>query len=1013
MSETGTRGSATVGLLHRLIEEQVRRTPESCAVTHLDTDLTYAELDAWANRLAHRLRRLGVGPETAVAVIAERRAETVVAMYAVLKAGGVYVPIDPANPPRRFHYLMADSGASVLITPEALSGAAPEGEWTTVLSDLEHLQEEPADPPSSPVLPGNAAYVIYTSGSTGEPKGVTVAHRQIVRTTLAQRDFDRPGPACFLLLVSFSFDASAVGLYWTLATGGQVVVPSAEEHRDPRALRDLIARHRVTHLDCTPSLYSLIHADDAGPLTSLHCVMVGGEACPQALIERHHALLPGCRLINNYGPTEATVWTTTATLTPGGPDAVVPIGFPIPGAGTYLLDGDLNPVPDGEVGELFVGGTGVARGYHRRPGLTGEWFLPDPWAAEPGGRMYRTGDRARRLPDGQLEFRGRVDHQVKVRGYRVELAEVEHALAAHPAVAEAVADVRPLGASPILVAWASCADGRRADPEELKEHMAGLLPAHMVPSRIVLLDRLPRNVAGKVDRAELADPRLNGAATAGRELTALETDVAQLVTEILDVEGFGATDSFFDLGATSLHLARLALGLWSRFGVSVPMHQLFEVPNVAGATRMLEAARRSQAEGAETGDLEEVLAQTVLDESIRPAEGMAEADWSEPEHILLTGATGYLGAFLLKELLDRTDATVWCLVRAGSAAEGKDRVREVMRTYLIWEDAYDTRIEALPGDLAEPLLGLDGTGFARLGGMIDAIYHCGALVNFVYPYSAIKAANVDSVAEILRLAVTERLKAVHYISSIDAFLHTGLQRPYMEDEELVPVEAPEAYARSKWAGDHLTRIGRERGIPTAIYRPGMMISHTETGATQTSDYLLLQIKGLLEFGVVPDIDYLFDAIPIDYAASAIAHISLQEKAIGRNFHLWNQHPVPLTEVYGWVRSFGYVFETVPLETAIQHLVTLGPDNPLFPLLPLLFEPRVRSVLPAFTAEVLAQTNLFEECRNTLTMIAGTGIEAPLMTTELAHKCFSYMVDVGFLPDPAEQRARLAGARSMR
>ncbi len=989
MSDTDAR------LLHRLVEQQADRTPQACAVTHLGADLTYAELDGWSNRLADRLREVGVGVETKVAVIAERCAETVVALLAVLKAGGVYVPIDPANPPRRFHYLMTDSGASVLITPEALRGAAPEGEWTTVLSDAEHLVGRPDHRPESGVRPDNAAYVIYTSGSTGEPKGVTVAHHQIVHTTLAHNDFDRQPPACFLMPISFSFDASAVGLYWTLATGGQVVLPSPEEHRDPRKLRDLIAKHQVTHLDCTPSLYSVIHADDAGPLGSLRCVIVGGEACPKSLVDRHYAMLPDCQLVNNYGPTELTVWATTALLDPAA--EVVPIGLPIPESGAYLFDEAGEPVADGEVGELFVGGVNVARGYHNRPGLTGERFLPDPQAA--GGRMYRTGDRARLLSDGQLEYCGRVDHQVKVRGYRIELAEVEHALTTHPGVTEAVADVREVGESRNLVAWVAGA----VDADDVRSHLAEIVPAHMVPSALVVLDVLPRNVAGKIDRDQLPEPPRSGGA--GREMTALETEVAELVGEMLGAESVGVLEPFFELGANSLHLARLALALWSRFGVSIPMHQLFEVPHVAGVTRMVEAAKRSVA-AQQTGDLAEVLAETVLDESIRPAADLPDGSWTAPSHILLTGATGYLGAFLVKELVDRTDATVWCLVRAESAAAGKDRIRDVMRQYLIWDDAYEDRIVAVVGDLAEPLLGVGEEGFEKLGEMIDSIYHVGALVNFVYPYSALKPANVDSVVDVLRLAVTGRRKAVHYISSIDTFLHTGLERPYMEDEELVPAEVPEAYSRSKWAGDHLVRIGRDRGIPVVLYRPGMMISHTETGATQTSDYLLLQIKGLLEFGVVPSMDYLFDAIPIDYAAQAIAHISLQDKSFGRNFHLWNQNPVPLVEVYGWVRSFGYDFEIVPLETAVQHLVTLGPDNPLFPLLPLLFEERSTSVLPAFTREVLAETDLYAECANTLEALRDISVECPLMTAELAHKCFSYMVDIGFLPTPEVQRARL-------
>jgi amino acid adenylation domain-containing protein/thioester reductase-like protein len=1001
MSETTTPTATTSELLlHRLIEEQVDRTPDAPAVTCLDVEVDYAGLDRWSNRLAHRLRAAGVGPETKVAVIAERCAESVVAQLAVLKAGGVYVPVDPANPPSRFHYLMADSGASVLVTTEVSRGAAPEGDWTTVLSDREHLADQPDTRPDCAAGPDNAAYVIYTSGSTGQPKGVTVTHRQIVHATLAHRSLDRPDPASFLLLISFSFDANAIGLYWTLTTGGQVVVPAAGEHRDPKALRDLIAEHRVTHLDCTPSLYSVILGEEAAPLASLHCAIVGGEACPAALVERHHALLPDCLLVNNYGPTEATVWTTTATLTPG---ATVPIGTAIPGAETYLLDEDLEPVPDGEVGELFVGGAGVARGYHERAGLTGEWFVPDPWS-EAGGRMYRTGDRAVRLPDGQLEFRGRADHQVKVRGFRVELAEVEQALLTHPSVNEAVADVRQLGGTAILLAWVATTGPEQVDPEVVRAHAAGLLPAHMVPNPVVVLDELPRNVAGKVDRTALATPVPT--ATSSRDLTPLETEIAEMVTHILDLPSVGATESFFDLGATSLHLARLAMAMWSRFGVGIPIHHLFEVPHVAGAALIIEATRKRQvAKTAEKRTVEELLAETTLDESINAA-GLPAANWADPANILLTGATGYLGAFLLKELVERTDATIWCLVRADSAAAGLDRVRETMRTYLVWDESYTDRIEVVAGDFAQPLLGLGEPGYEQLAEIVDTIYHCGAVVNFIYPYSQLKAANVDSVESVLRLAATHRVKAVHHISSVDVFLHTGQDRPFLENEPLVPTEPPEGYPRSKWAGDHLAVLGRERGIPVSVYRPGMMMSHTKTGATQTNDYLLLQIKGLLEFGVIPDMNYLFDAITIDYGAAAIAHISLRRDWLNRTFHLWNLHPVPITEVHDWVRSYGYQFETVPLETAIGHLVTLSPDNPLFPLLPLAFEDNPQT-LPAFTEEVLAKIDLFEESANTLAALEGSGVECHLMTVDLAHKCFSYMVDLGFLPTPQEQRARLA------
>ncbi len=994
-------------LLHQLIERHADQTPDAIAVTCLDSEISYGELDRWANRLAYRLREAGAGPETPVAVVAERCIETVVSLLAVLKAGAAYVPIDPANPPRRFHYLMRDSGARLLVTPERLGSVTPDGEWTVVLSDLDQVAGVPADRLPRTALPDNTAYIIYTSGSTGEPKGVLVTHRQIVHSTAANSELGREDPACFLLLISFSFDANGVGLYWTLATGGQVVIPTPDELRDIRALRALAARHRVTHLDCTPTLYSLILGDDPEPLSTLRCAIVGGEACPRDLVERHYELLPGCSLVNNYGPTETTVWATTALLTPGTPDAAVPIGRAAPRTRTYILDERCRPVAEGVVGELYIAGAGVARGYHRRSGLTAQSFLPDPWSPEPGGRMYRTGDRVSQLPGGELAFHGRVDHQVKVRGFRIELGEVEQGLLSYAGVGEAVAAVRDLGGTAVLAAWVSPAGDAAFDPEALEQHLRARLPAHLVPTRLAVLESLPRNVAGKVDQSQLvltAEPADTGT---GRPPTPLEREVAELVGQILGVSEVGPADDIFDLGATSLHMSRLLLAIWSRFQVSVMLHNLFQLPTVAGIAQMVELGRRQELTGAvQTWTFEQLAAAPVLADDIR-ADGLPRSRWLAPNDIFLTGATGYLGAFLLKELVERTDATIWCLVRAGSPEEGLARIRRTMRGYLIWDEAVARRLRAVPGDLALPLFGLSAQEFAALGRTVEVIFHCGALVNFLYPYSEVKPPNVDGTEQVLRLATTETLKAVHHISTIDVFLDTEHPRPFLEDPRIVPQHVPEGYARSKLVAEELVYLARERGVPCSIYRPGMMVSHTQTGATQLNDFLLIEIKGLLEFGVIPDVHYMFDAVPIDYPAKAIAHISLQEEWLGRNFHLWNHEPVRVELIFDWIRSFGYTLEPASFETVIQHLVTIDPSNPIFPLIPLFLDEENRLMPDSFDPDVVAATDLRSESANTLQALAGTGIQCPPMSEDLAHRCFQYLVDVGFFPDPAQQRARVA------
>jgi amino acid adenylation domain-containing protein len=501
--------------LHDLVAAQARLTPDAPAVIVGDRVLDYRSLDRAANALAVQLVSKGVRPDDRVGVLADRSADTVVSLLAVLKAGAAYVPIDPSYPEDRRAYLLEDVAAEIVVTPRRLVGSVPIGPRWLLLSD-EPLPPDGPDGPDGPevsapftgVRPDNLAYVIYTSGSTGTPKGVAVAHRQIVFSTQAQHAVDRPWPEAFLMPISFSFDASAVGVFHTLSAGGCVVLPTEDEHRDPARLRALIQRYGVTHTDCTPSLYDLILGTDPTPVRSLRCVQVGGEVCPPDLVARHRDLLPECVFENNYGPTEATIWSTTALFHPDSavPRGRVPIGRPIPGAAAHVLDGVGDPVAPGDLGELYVGGSGIARGYVGRPGLTAERFLPDPFSTRPGQRLYRTGDVVRELPDGGLDFIGRRDSQVKVRGFRIELGEIEAVLRRHPEVVEVAVDVRVIGGEPTLVGYLRLVPDRDCPDAALVSYLAPHLPDHMVPRRYVRIDRLPRTVSGKVDRSALPSP---------------------------------------------------------------------------------------------------------------------------------------------------------------------------------------------------------------------------------------------------------------------------------------------------------------------------------------------------------------------------------------------------------------------------------------------------------------------------------------------------------------------------
>lgn len=495
-------------LLHEMVSDQARRTPDAVAVIAGDRTLDYLTLDRSSNELAADLVAKGVRPDDRLAIMADRSADTVVSMLAILKAGASYLPLDPNYPEDRRAYLLDDAGVDIVLTPRRLVSSVPVGPRWLLLSDdppRDGGQHRPR--PETTARPDNLAYVIYTSGSTGTPKGVAVSHRQIVHSTHVQYAVERPWPEAFLMPISFSFDASAVGIYWPLTTGGCVVLPREGEHRDPDRLRSLISRYGITHIDCTPSLYDLILGDDASAVRSLTCVQVGGEVCPPHLVARHRSLLPDCVFENNYGPTEATIWTTTNVMRRDSPlpTGSVPIGHALPGATVYLLDDELRPVGPHQPGEVYVGGEGVARGYLNRPALTAQRFVPDPFTGRSGARMYRTGDIARQLDGGALDFVGRSDAQVKVRGYRIELGEIETALRSHPDVAEAVVAVRSVAGEPTLVGFLQPRQPNAVTDLAIVGYLSARLPDHMVPRRYVPMERMPRTVSGKVDYPRLPE----------------------------------------------------------------------------------------------------------------------------------------------------------------------------------------------------------------------------------------------------------------------------------------------------------------------------------------------------------------------------------------------------------------------------------------------------------------------------------------------------------------------------
>ncbi|MBG0832464.1 amino acid adenylation domain-containing protein [Planomonospora sp. ID67723] len=562
-----TGGEAT---LHGLVEEQAARTPDAVAVTFEGRHLTYRELDERAGRVAHRLRGLGVGPETLVGVYAERSAELVVALLGVLKAGAAYLPLDPEYPADRLAFMISDAGAPVVLTQGRLRATLPATDATVLdLDDPGEWREGPGEGREDPgAAPGNAAYVIYTSGSTGRPKGVPNTHRGIVNRLRWMQSAYRLGAGDVVLQKTpAGFDVSVWEFFWPLLTGARLVLARPGGHKDAAYLRDLVIAEGVTTAHFVPSMLAVFLADDeeaAARCVTLRRVICSGEELPVATAAAFVAALPGCELHNLYGPTEAAIDVTSWHCSPEAVARAVtlPIGAPIANIRLYVLDRRGNPAPIGVPGELHIGGVGVARGYHRRPALTAERFVPDPFGPEPGGRLYRTGDLARWRHDGNLEFLGRIDHQVKLRGLRIELGEIETALRERPEVAEAVVVVREdTPGDKRLVAYLTAAgrDTERdadedIDAAELRAALKRTLPDYMVPAAFVTLEALPLSPNGKLDRAALPAPRARREASAEpvEPTTGTEHMLAAIWAEVLGVERIGVHDDFFDAGGHSL-----------------------------------------------------------------------------------------------------------------------------------------------------------------------------------------------------------------------------------------------------------------------------------------------------------------------------------------------------------------------------------------------------------------------------------------------------------------------------
>ena len=888
-------------LVHELIEEQVLLTPNKIATVYKNTSYTYQELNAKANQLAHMLRDRGVVANSIVPIMCERSLEMSVVILGILKAGGAYCPIDPHLPAERVLCILEDINSNIVLTQSHLLdklsyvSAAICIEIINVDHD-DYYSHYSISNPICNTCADNLSYVIYTSGSTGKPKGVLSLHGGMVNRLVWMQDYcklteeDR-----FLQKTPYGFDVSVWEQLLAYMVGATLVFAKPEGHKDPNYLRELIQKERITLLHFVPSMLDafLTAAKDkesiAKACSTLKKVMASGEALPWALRQRFFGVLPNVELHNLYGPTEASIDVTYYDCSCMDHPTIIPIGKPVWNTSLYILNTSLRPVPIGVAGELFLGGIQLAKGYVNRMELTAERFVPNPFY-DPANTsndtisryMYRTGDLCRYLEDGNVEYLGRMDEQVKIRGLRVELHEIEICLLKYPLVQEAVVIVRnnAMSGEQQLVAYVVCSKIISNLNKELTFHLKGLLPEYMIPNAFVPMDKIPLSGNGKINRKELPPPP--SATSIGNlevEMIAPNTETEELLSSLLctllQVECISTNDNFFAMGMSSISVIML-ISKAAYVGLICNIKDVYENPTIIELAHCIDAKANIQNDV--DGNVQNEISAEAKDDIQRYSANNSTAmcDHCKPYSaeircVLLTGVTGFLGVNLLIELLNTTKATITCLVRSGCTVDLI--VAKMLEVGYIATAEQANRIICVLGDLSKRNLGVTSTEWSHLSECIDVIYHCGASVHHLHSYDTLWNVNIGSTIELLKLAVDNKkyIKSYHFISTISA-------TPTSSKEYWKPSELPgnnTGYSLTKLVCEHILYSYALKGYPIRIYRPGNITNHSITGYCNPDfNRHLLLLKGFLQLGIAPIWNKPWDMCPVNIVAQSITQLSL-------------------------------------------------------------------------------------------------------------------------------------------
>lgn len=917
--------------LHAGFVEQALKHPDAVAILSPARTLTYGQLLAESAAVADWLIESGVHAGQPVAVVMRKGWEQIVAVYGVLLAGGAYLPIDADLPVKRLLDLLRIGGVGhVLVQPGEVREELNFDEWKIrAISAGDTGLYGPAHQASLDANLDALAYVIFTSGTTGVPKGVMIDHRGAVNTIKHINRLYRVGAQDRVLAVSsLSFDLSVYDIFGLLDAGGALVLPDCRKAHDPMHWRELMVQHQVTLWNSAPQLMCMLmdsffpgQAEEA----PLRTVLMSGDFIPLDLPGRIRARYSQAQVVSLGGATEASIWSIYYPVQAIAPEWIsIPYGKPLPNQTMWVLDHAFRPCPDQVKGRIYIGGIGLAMGYWQDAEKTAARFVTHP---QTGERLYDTGDLGRYTADGNILILGRDDGQIKIRGHRVELGEIEAVLRQHAAIRAAVvvptagsSENRKLAAY-IEFKGVEFTGGVQAqpDPQAVKDYLAERLPDYMVPRIIVPLEQIPISPNGKIDYKalpEIVDAAIDAQAAKVSPRNAVEAALLDAWSRVLGDSEIGVTDNFFELGGDSVLATQLVRELTTTLSFELEMHELFENLTVESLAILYE--ERQAAKQANDSARVETQAVPSLDSSMAMADVAAAIErftaldfsrsrrsqplaTSEPQAIFLTGGTGWIGTHVLSALLSGTQARIYCLVRSNDKATSLARLRAAMDRYgVVPAASWMERIEAVTGDLTAPCLGLDAREWQQISETVDVIYHLGASLNVLADYGTHRKTNVEPIATLVELATSQHLKPIFFLSPMTVCRRHQEGRLVILHEERIqadPAGLLTAYAQSKWAGEQILSAAAERGVPVKIYRTSHALPPASTGQAKPQGTYMSVLHAAYVAGVVPDwSDSCFYGMPVDVLARLLVENTLEGDEYSGVVHLDNHAPFSLQSV---------------------------------------------------------------------------------------------------------------------